>query len=323
MDNHKDKATRKRLVVSGADGYVGFFVTELFSPHYDLTLLVRGEGAPPEHAAKPGVSRLCVSLTDHASLGEAMRGACGVIHLAYDHVKDAYRGGEGKDLAGWYDRNLRMLVALALAAETERVGTFLFLSSRAVYDKLGDNHHETDVLRPDSHYGALKAACEMILAGFRGFRSCSVRSTGVYGLVDPPEQSKWADLIVSLRERRKLDRDRISTEVHGRDLARALLLLLECEGPLPPAVNLSDLAVSYSMVADLYAEITGRPIAVGERLSTMCGRMDGSWLRGKGFHYGGRPLFESTIRALTEKLGTWTPGGRTSCNLPSRPQVPS
>ncbi len=303
MNSVKEKAARKKLIVSGADGYIGFFVTEFLSPHYDLTLLVRGEGAPPGHADKPGVGRLCVSLTDHASLGEAMRGACGVIHLAYDHVKGAYRGGEGTDLAGWYDRNLRMLVALAMAAETERVGTFLFLSSRAVYDKMGDDHQETDVLRPDSHYGGLKAASEMILAGFRGFRSCSVRSTGVYGLVDPPEQSKWADLIVSLRERRQLDRDRASTEVHGRDLARALLFLLEREGPLPPAVNLSDITVSYSMVADLYAEITGRSIVVGERLSTVCGRMDGSWLRGKGFLYGGRPLFESTIRALTEKLG--------------------
>lgn len=313
MDNVNDKAARKRLVVSGADGYVGFFVTEFLSVHYDLILLVRGEGAPPAPADKPGTSRLCVRLTNQAALREAMQGACGVIHLAYDHVKGAYRGGEGNDLAGWYDRNLRMLVALALAAETEQVGTFLFLSSRAVYDKLGDDHRETDVLHPDSHYGGLKAACEMILAGFRGFRSCSVRSTGVYGLMDPPEQSKWADLIVSLREEGKLDRDRVSTEVHGRDLARALLFLLEREGALPPAVNLSDLVVSHSMVADIYADITGRPIAVGERCTDMRGRMDGSWLRGEGFHYGGQPLLESTIRALAEKLEPWTPGGTTSC----------
>lgn len=302
MYNVKDNAARNRLVVSGADGYVGFFVTELLSAHYDLILLVRGKRAPPPRAEQPGMSRLCVRLTDQAALREAMRGACGVIHLAYDHVKGAYRGGEGKDLAGWYERNLRMLVALTMAAETERVGTFLFLSSRAVYDERGDGHRETDVLRPDSHYGGLKAASEMILAGFRSFRSCSVRSTGVYGLVDPPEQSKWADLIVSLREGGTLDRDRISTEVHGRDLARALLFLLEREGPLPPAVNLSDLVVSYSMVADIYAEITGRPITVRERCAKMRGRMDESWLRGEGFHYGGRPLLESTIKKLAEKL---------------------
>lgn len=302
MDNCEDQSARKRLVLSGADGYVGFFVTDALSAHYDLLLLVRGEEAPPARTERPGITRRCVSLTDHAELREAVHGACGMIHLAYDHLKGHYRGGEGTDLAGWYDRNLRILVALATAAEREEVGTFLFLSSRAVYDKLGDHHKETDILRPDSHYGALKAASEMILSGFRGFRSCAVRSTGVYGLVDPPKQSKWADLIVSLRNRGTLNRDRISTEVHGRDLARALRFLLEREGPLPPAVNLSDLAVSYSMVADIYAGITGRPIAVGERLTDMRGRMDSSWLQGEGFCYGGRPLLESTIRELAERL---------------------
>ena len=302
MNNRVGQAARKKLAISGADGYVGFFVTEFLSAHYDLQLLVRREEAPPARAEKPGVSRRCVSLTDPAGLREAVHGTCGVIHLAYDHVKGHYRGGEGSDLAGWYDRNLRMLVALAMAAETEQVSTFLFLSSRAVYDELGDDHKETDVLRPDSHYGALKAASEVILSGFRGFRSCSVRSTGVYGLVDPREQSKWADLIISLRERGTLDRDRISTEVHGRDLARALLFLLTREGPLPPAVNLSDLIVSYSMVADIYTEITGRPIAVGERVTHMRGRLDSSWLRKEGFDYGGQPLLESTIRELVEQL---------------------
>lgn len=302
MDNREDKPASKKLVISGADGYVGFFVTEFLSAHYDLRLLVRRERAPLARTERPGVTRVCVDLTDHTALGEAMRGACGVIHLAYDHVKGAYRGGEGNDLAGWYDRNLRMLIALSTAAETERVGSFFFLSSRSVYNQQGDDHRETDVLRPNSHYGGLKAASEMILSGFRGFRSCSVRSTGVYGLVAPPEQSKWADLIISLRERGKLDQDRVSTEVHGRDLARALLFLLEREGPLPRAVNLSDLVVSYSMVADLYAGITERPIAVRERLTNMHGRMDSSWLRGEGFRYGGWPLLESTIRELVEQL---------------------
>ncbi|MFO0699491.1 MAG: NAD(P)-dependent oxidoreductase [Nitrospira sp.] len=302
MDNHQHNAARERLVVSGADGYVGFFVTEFLSARYDLTLLVRDGGTSSVHREKPGIRRLCVSLTDRTALREAMRGACGVIHLAYDHVRGAYRGGEGADLAGWYDRNLRMLVALAITAEAEAVGTFLFLSSRAVYDELGEGHRETNVLRPHTHYGALKAASEMILSGFRAIRSCSVRSTGVYGLVDPPERSKWADLIISLRTCGKLERDRISSEVHGHDLARALLLLLERQGPLPPAVNLSDLVVSHSMVADIYAGITGRSIAIGERCVKMDGRMDSSWLIGEGFRYGGRPLLESTIKQLADSL---------------------
>jgi nucleoside-diphosphate-sugar epimerase len=302
MDNHQHNAERKRLVVSGADGYVGFFVTEFLSARYDLTLLVRDGGTSPIHHEKIGMRRRCVSLTDRTALREAMRGACGVIHLAYDHVRGAYRGGEGADLAGWYDRNLRMLVALAITAEAEGVGTFLFLSSRAVYDELSEGHRETDILRPRTHYGGLKAASEMILSGFRGIRSCSVRSTGVYGLVDPPERSKWADLIISLRACGKLARDRISSEVHGQDLARALLFLLEREGSLPPAVNLSDLVVSHSMVADIYAEIMGRPITIAERYAKMHGRMDNSWLIGEGFRYGGRSLLESTIKQLTENL---------------------
>ena len=53
-------------------------------------------------------------------------------------------------------------------------------------------------VRPDTHYGAAKAALEAFVQKWglgEGWPVAALRPTGVYGMVVPVERSKWFDLV--------------------------------------------------------------------------------------------------------------------------------
>ncbi len=240
-----------------------------------------------------------VDLSIGTAVSNALCGVDGVIHLAYSHVAGRYREGHGHDLGGWLRTNLDMHLNLLLAAQARGVGHFLFLSSRAVYGGGDGPFRESDPPQPDSHYGALKAASELLMSTFDGMRSCAVRSTGVYGCVEPIESSKWFGLVRSLAAG-LLPEDRIGTEVHGSDLARVVAFMLDYTERWPGVVNVSDMAISYSMVADVFSRHTGRAVEIRQRLGPGKGVMACDWLESAGFTFGGRPLFEETVGRLID-----------------------
>jgi len=284
-------------------GHVGYFLVRALCETHDLDCWTR-----------PGQERQCMRLTrvkhprvryrkvdlsSGAAVSNALCGVDGIIHLAYSHVPGKYREGHGQDLGGWLSTNLNMHLNLLLAAQARGVGHFLFLSSRAVYGGGDGPFRESDPPRPDSHYGALKAASELLMSTFDGMRSCAVRSTGVYGCVEPIESSKWFGLVRSLAAG-LLPEDRIGTEVHGSDLARVVAFLLDYTERWPGVVNVSDMAISYSMVADVFSRHTGRAVEIRQRLGPGKGVMACDWLESAGFTFGGRPLFEETVGRLID-----------------------
>ena len=221
------------VLVTGAGGIVGRFVAPaLAAAGHQVTTLGRRPGDVP---------------WDLAERPLRLPGADALVHLALSHVPGAYRGGEGDDPVGFRRLNLDGTRALFDAAGEARI---VFLSSRAVY---GDGRRgvflkESDEAAPTSLYGAVKLAAEAAL----GRRGVSVRATGVYGGTPHKWEGLFADYL-----RGAAVAPRLATEVHGDDLASAILLLLERAET--GAFNVSDLMLDRHDLLGRVQALTGCP----------------------------------------------------------------
>jgi nucleoside-diphosphate-sugar epimerase len=293
-----------RIVITGATGYVAYFLVRALCNDHTLDCWLHpGHSRTRERFHRlhhSHVSYREVDLADARRVRDALEDAQAIIHLAYAHTPGKYRDGHGDDLDGWFRSNLDFQLNLVLGAHARGVRNFVYLSSRAVYGSGPIRFSESDPPRPDSHYGSLKAASELLLSGFDALRHCSIRSTGVYGCVEPVEASKWFDLLCALRERPILRKDRVGSEVHGGDLARVIALLLQTSASWPSVINVSCLIVSYAMLADAFSRRTGVAVDVLERLPSPGGMMACDWLTAADFGWGGPALFEHTLERMLD-----------------------
>lgn len=292
-----------RVALTGATGYVGgFILRELLGRGVKVAALTRQR--PQSEAA--GVEWIRGDLLNSEALMELLAGAHALVHCAYSHVPGRYRGGEGDDRHGFWRTNLLGSVALFERARAAGVRRLAFLSSRAVYGRrtAGTSVDETVLPVPDTYYGALKLALEAhlnALADVDGVCAASLRPTGVYGVAQPAVRSKWFDLAVAIAKGEPLPAPRRATEVHGRDVASAVWLLLTkpAEVIAGRAFNCSDLVVDTSAVAAKLAACMGRPLpALPPAANSLRHAMRTSALRQLGWRPGGERLLEATLAEL-------------------------
>lgn len=208
-----------------------------------------------------------------------LKGKDALIHAAFQHVPGRYRGGEGDDPQGFIRANLDGSLALFDAARAQGVRKVLFLSSRAVHDG-----HPAGMVLPDdlspaptSLYGQVKARAEAALAQMAGpdFRTASLRPTGVFG---PGLPQKWAGLIGTFLSGTTPD-PAVATEVHGADLGRAALAVLQ-DPMMSGSYNVSDLILDrrdllalVARIADCRTPLPGAADASALRLP-LCNRLN-------------------------------------------------
>jgi UDP-glucose 4-epimerase len=296
----------RRVAVTGAGGYVGRFVV--------ADLLARGVAvrawarAGTDRSGFPGpVAWVEGGLREPASATALLEGADALVHCAYEHVPGRYRGGEGDDLDGYLAANLAGTLGLLRRAREAGVARAVFLSSRAVYGRhiatrpLDEDHPA----RPDTHYGAYKAAVEAFLSawGAADWQACALRPTGVYGLTHPVARSKWHGLVSAVLAGRPWPGSRGGTEVHGGDVARAVWLLLTAPQVAGETYNCSDLYVTDRDVAGIAQRIAG----VGGPLpdpppAPPANVMHTGRMRALGMTFGGRALLERTVAELVEAV---------------------
>jgi UDP-glucose 4-epimerase len=219
------------VLVTGGTGTLGrFVVPALAAAGHRVTLLGRG---PDAHA------------WDLADPAPRLPPADALVHLALAHVPGAYRGGEGADPAGFRRLNRDGTLRLFDAAGPARI---VFLSSRAVYGdhRRGETLRETDLPAPDSLYGTIKLEAERAL----GPRGAAIRATGVYG------GDKWRPLIAAYLRGETIP-PRAATELHGADLAAAVLRLLAVRDAGP--FNASDLLLDRHDLLARVQSLTGCP----------------------------------------------------------------
>ncbi|MEM7128139.1 MAG: NAD(P)-dependent oxidoreductase [Chloroflexota bacterium] len=293
----------KIVAVTGATGYVGRFVVPLLA-RQGIEVRVLARPTSNRDGFPAGIDWVLGDLLDPIVRQTLVSRADVVVHLAYSHVPGRYRGGEGDDLSAWLSINLTGTLELMLEARNASVAQFIFLSSRAVFShtekgRVLDESHPTS---PDTHYGAYKAAIESMLRSFgavEGMQTTAVRATGIYGLIWPVEQSKWWHLIQSVMADKVDLGNRGGTEVHGRDVARTILKLVQSPELAPDIVHLSDLYVTNRRIVEIAREIANRPGPLPPPSDTamtnvlVCNR-----LSELGIELGGEPLLRETIREL-------------------------
>ncbi|MBK4217047.1 NAD(P)-dependent oxidoreductase [Paracoccus caeni] len=219
-----------RIALTGATGIVGGFILRgLRAAGHQVAALDRATGY-------------------HLGDSPDLTGHDALIHSAFAHLPGRYRGGEGDDADSFTRLNLDGSKTLFDAAHRDGVGRILFLSSRAVHDGYPEGTTLPDDLppRPANLYGQIKAEAEAYLTAMP-LPTCSIRATGIYG---PGRGHKWHGLFNDYLAGRPIP-PRIATELHGDDLATAILLLLGTS-KLPDAVNASDLTLDRH---DLLAEV--------------------------------------------------------------------
>ncbi|WP_419908787.1 NAD-dependent epimerase/dehydratase family protein [Hoeflea sp.] len=293
-----------RVLVTGGSGAVGrFIVDELLEHGYEVTITGRNEPAPSGFRAP--VRFVPLPLDPKAPFADALNGCDMLVHAAFSHVEGRYRGGEGDDVTGFWRSNFLATLLLINAAAKAGMKRAVFLSSRAAYGKPapGATLVETMSAHPDTHYGAVKLACERHLESLNrgsGLVVTSLRVTGVFGSAIPGGDHKWRKLFADYLDGQPVA-SRCGTEVHGRDVAGAVRCVLEAdESDVAGEVfNVSDLLVDHHELLAIVAESTGcnHPLPA-KTDSASYNVMDTTKLRKLGWRPGGIDQLRSEVAAL-------------------------
>ena len=294
-----------RIAITGATGIVGrFVVARLLSEYAQVQALARPES---DRRGLDACHWIIGDMANHDALAKLVRNADALVHCAYSHVPGRYRGGEGDDRFAFWRNNLLAGVALLEHARRANVARVVVLSSRAVFGAQTPAAYSVDDATrpvPDSHYGALKLALEAHASAFStadGMCCAALRPTGVYGVVQPVERSKWFDLAMAIRRQAPLPAARLATEVHGHDVADAVWRLLNAptEHVAGRAFNCSDLIVdSRDVMAGLAERLGVAPNLPSAPENKLLHPMRTPALRALGWCPGGRPLLERTLDEL-------------------------
>ncbi len=206
-------------VVTGAGGFVGSHLLEALGAR-DEWRVVRGVWRAPKPQKTPsGVEPHYARLEDRVALGDAVRGASVVFHLAA--VTSSAR--EADYTRANVDGTRNLLEAVRTQAPAARV--ILCSSLSAVGPARGHALREDDEPRPISAYGRSKLAAERVAEEFateHGLDIVIVRPTAVYGPLDRDILAAFrlATFGVALRVGSAEQR---LTMIHVRDLAEALI----------------------------------------------------------------------------------------------------
>lgn len=264
-----------RIALTGASGLVGRFLLRAFQAEGHEV-----ETLPGWRLSQPAQLEGCEAL----------------VHAAFAHVPGRYRGGEGDDPERFVALNRDGSLRLFEQAKAAGVGQVVFLSSRAVYDALpaGTPLPDGTPVAPQSLYGRMKAEAEAGLAALEdeGFATASLRATGIYG---PGHDHKWTGLFTDYLAGRPVA-PRVATELHGEDLAAAILLILR--NGARGAFNASDLLLDRQ---DLLAEVqrlTGCPHPLPRRADSPVSVMSCERLSALGWQPSGWARLRESLPAM-------------------------
>ncbi len=322
-----DASGRERpevIAVTGATGTVGqFVVRRLLSEGVHVRAAIRpasqgSTGLGAERASAATLERCAFDMQSQTSAYDLLRGCDALVHCAFEHERGRYRGGEGDDPRSFWQHNLAATMNLLEACKTTATPRAIVLSSRAVFGATTlPTLLDESSPQPDTHYGALKRAEESLVrissqatAGSvsttPGLAVASLRPTGVYGVLETPEASKWFAECQQVLRGLPVTAIRAGTEVHGDDVADAIWRMLTC----PPgtlggrAFNCSDQLISTRMIARQLNQLTHQALPLPDLAAPAGGAMRCEALRSLGWRPGGSGKLQSTLAQLLQRANS-------------------
>ena len=293
-----------KVLVSGGTGLVGrYIVEELLAAGYRVA--VGGRNAPEPGFFSQPVAFVPLHLDPSEDHSNVFDDAYFFVHAAFAHVPGKYRGGEGDNPESFCRLNRDGSIKLFETAKRAGIRRCIFLSPRALYgDRLaGEMLTEDMTPTPYTLYGEVKRDAEHALFSLSapGFAAASLRATGVYGDLRP---NKWDHLFADYLAGKPVP-SRAGTEVHGRDVGRAVRLLLETGTSRinGEAFNLSDILTDTHEILAHLQRATGCPHPPPAHAPQgVVSMMDTSKIRALGWCGGGAGLLEETIARLAMPL---------------------
>ncbi len=190
-----------RVFITGATGCIGSALTQrLSAAGVQVVALVRDPQRAAHISALPGVEIITGELFARAAISQAMRGCDTVFHLAAKvHASER----EARQSPEEFTRsNVEGTRGVLEAAIENRIASFVFFSTVAVYPESDDELNEQTPPAPVTPYGQSKLAAETLVlarAAQTGMHAVVLRPAVVYG---PRDRGNVSRLIETIRRGR-------------------------------------------------------------------------------------------------------------------------
>jgi nucleoside-diphosphate-sugar epimerase len=297
-----------KIAVTGATGFLGrYIVRRLAGAGHRLRCWHRdGSDRSGFESVAAAIEWLPGELGDLAATRTLVDGVDAVVHAAVQWQGPRNRGaGSHGEAEVFFGVNLTGSLKLFESAFAGGVSRFVFVSTCAVHDVILDDRplDEAHPLWPASHYGAHKAALEAFVHSYgfgQGWPICALRPTGIYGRDQPPEKSRWFDLVGQAVRGERIETPRGGKEVHAADVARAVELLLQVDAKRITGQSFScfDMYVAEEKVARIAKELTGSASGISDSNRGPKHQIDTRKIRELGMTFGGEELLRRTVEQL-------------------------
>ncbi len=293
---------KEQVLLTGASGFIGgALAQQLAHAGYKVNCLVRhGSAGNTKLKSIEGIDVVAVPSFDRKVLAEALDGmsATAVLNLASYGVKQGER-----DPGMMIEGNISLLSALVHVTSRWPLKVFVHTGSCSEYAPPAQHApiREGDPLRPQSLYGAAKAASFILgsaLATDLGVPIVTLRLFGVYGVGEGPERL-LPYLIESLRNDAKVDLtagEQVRDLLYIDDVTAAFLTVLE-RTDLPPGA--------------VYNVCSGKPVRIKDIAFSVARAMNKSeklLLLGKRDYRKDEPMWLVGDNSLFTGATGWSPG---------------
>ena len=210
----------KKLLVTGASGFLGWNLCQLAKPEWDVY------GTYFSHPGEiPGVNLIKVDLRDFEEIKHIFREIqpAAVIHMAAQSSPNFCQSHPIES----HSINVTTACNIAGLCADSSIPC-VFTSTDLVFNGLNPPYRETDPVSPVSLYGEQKVIAEEGMLE-RYPLSAVCRMPLMFGMATPPATSFMQPFIKTLREGQELSlfTDEFRTPVSGKTAAQGLLLALE------------------------------------------------------------------------------------------------
>lgn len=295
-----------KIAITGGTGFVGsYLIKELVNQKHSIKAWFRTESSiPKEFKDHKQIDWIKGSLDNANSMDKLLDNTDMVIHSAVLRSKEGFQK-DVEDLDSYLTNNVLGSLKLIEKSYQLKSKKFIFVSTCAVYAKILQDREldENHPLFPNTQYGAFKASIEAFISAYasKDFDICAIRPTGIYGIKNEIEDSKWFSLISKIKNHADLEVKKGGKEVHVEDVVKAICLLMNYDKTKGEIYNCYDMYISEFDVANLAKKIFDSKSNILGEQKVPKNQINKDKIIKLGMQFGGTNKLENYIAKLREK----------------------